>query len=160
MIGCVARLSLVFSLGAVGLSVGGFVAARLEANSLVPSESAWNLFGYVLVVLAVGLALLVGREAVVGGWQAQLAAVGLAVAFAIVALVKLYTASSKPYLASPGWVQADLWAAEAVQVGLGALALGLAGPRLRTAAPRVGFAAGGLVALGSDSYAAWLGTSI
>lgn len=47
----------------------------------------------VLVSLSIALALAVERRATVGAWQAQIATAAVSLAFVVVALVKLYSAS-------------------------------------------------------------------
>lgn len=120
-----ARFSLGFSLFAVCVSIGSFVAVQLQSNPAPWEPTALNRFGYVLVALAVALALVVGRASA-GGWQAQIVAAVVAVGFASVALTKLPYDHSHLGLT---WSQALQWGSEAAAVGLGALAFGLIGPR-------------------------------
>src|SRR5207245_371039 len=91
MLGFVARVSFGLSFAAVGLSLGSFAAAQFESDSWQLSNL--NRAGYVLVALAVALALFVNRRSagawqVTGSSQVQVAAAVLAVAFVIVAIVK------------------------------------------------------------------------
>ncbi len=142
------RLSLGFSLAAVCVSIGSFVAVQLQSNPAPWEPSALNRFGYVLVALAVALALVVERRASVGAWWAQGAGAAVAVAFVIVGLIKLYASGG-----GLAWIQALQWSEEAGAVGLGTLAFGLVGSRVRASAIRFGFGAAALAAVGGASYA-------
>ena len=150
------RLSLGLSLVAVCISIGSFVAVQLQSNPAPWEPSALNRFGYVLLVLAVAVALVVERRASLGAWQAQVAAAGVAVAFVIVALVKTYS-SSHPALA---FAQAIQWGSEAGAIAVATLAFGLVGPRNSSAAARIGFLAAALAGVGSASYALSLESSL
>jgi hypothetical protein len=145
----VTRLSLGFSLLAVCVSIGSFVAVQLQSNPAPWEPSALSRVGYVLVVLAVALALVVEPQAFVGAWQAQAGAAVVAAGFVIVALVKQY-GSAHPSFA---WVQALQWSSEAGAVGVAAVAFGLAGSPVRATGVKLGFGAAALVALGSAGYA-------
>ena len=106
--------------------------------------------GVVLIALSIALALAVERRATAGAWQAQLAAAAVSIAFTIVALVKLYSASST--LAS-GLGQGLSWASEAQTVGAGALALGLIGLRVTSSASWIAFLAAVCATVGFAGYA-------
>lgn len=144
-----ARLSFGFSLGAVCISIGSFVAVQLQSNPAPWEPSALNHFGYVLVVLSVALALAVGRRGSARAWQVQIATAGAAVGFVIVALVKLYGSR----LSGLAFTQALQWGGEGVAIGLAALAFGLVGPRVRASAAKLAFGAAVVVAVGSAGYA-------
>ncbi|MGH3009898.1 MAG: hypothetical protein ACRDLM_10915 [Gaiellaceae bacterium] len=146
------RLSLGFSLVAVCVSIGSFVAVQLQSNPAPWEPTAANRFSEVLVALALALALVGERRVVTGAWQAQAAAAVVAVGFEIVPLVKLFGA--------PGldWTQAFQWNAEAFVIGLAALAFGLIGSRTRTYAVKVACPAAMLVAVGAAIYALSLET--
>jgi hypothetical protein len=103
----------------------------------------------VLVLLSIALALAIERRPTVAAWQAQLAAAVVALAFVIVALVKLYATSS--YVS--GLVRADTWANEAAVVGLAAVAFGLIGPRNGVTSIRIGFVTAACAAIGCAAYA-------
>jgi hypothetical protein len=143
----VTRLSLGFSLAAVCVSIGSFVAVQLQSNPAPWEPSALNRFGYVLVALAVALALVVERRPSALAWLAQVGAAVVSIGFVVVALVKLYTAAG--VLAS---VQSFQWGDEALAVAVGALAFGLIGSRVQAPAAKLGFAVAGLIALGTASY--------
>jgi hypothetical protein len=126
----------VAALVGVGASIASFIAL-MEVSSPGWGVVALQRVCVVLVALAVALALAVERRATAGAWQAQIAAAAVSVAFVIVALVKLYTGSSK----FGGLDQGLNWAAAAQTVGLGALALGLIGLRVTTSASWIAFLA-------------------
>jgi hypothetical protein len=144
----VARLSLGAAFVAVLTSIATFVAL-LATSSPGWGVIALNRVSEVLVLLSVASALAVERRPIVGAWQAQIAAAAVAFAFVVVALAKLYAASSS----FSGFDRAETWAGEAAVVGLAALAFGLIGPRVRVSSVRLGFAAAALAALGCAAYA-------
>jgi hypothetical protein len=145
----VARLSLVVAFVAVCASIGSFVAI-LESSSSGWGVYALNRVSDVLVLLSIALALAVVRRATQGAWQAQIAAAAVALAFVIVALVKLYTARGTTFPNNFG--QASNWAAEAAVVSLGALSFGLIGLRATTRAARICFIAAVCAAVGCVAY--------
>jgi hypothetical protein len=146
----VTRLSLGFSLLAVCVSIGSFVAVQLQSNPAPWEPSALSRVGYVLVVLAVALALVVEPQAFVGAWQAQVGAAVVAAGFVIVALVKQYGSAHPSFFAS---AQAVQWSSEAGAVGVAAVAFGLAGSPVRATGVKLGFGAAALGAVGSAGYA-------
>jgi len=144
----VARLPLVVAVLAVCASIAAFVAL-LTTSSPGWGVIALNRVSDVLVLLSIALALAIERRPTVAAWQAQLAAAVVALAFVIVALVKLYATSS--YVS--GLVRADTWANEAAVVGLAAVAFGLIGPRNGVTSIRIGFVTAACAAIGCAAYA-------
>jgi hypothetical protein len=142
------ELAFVVAFVAVCASIVSFVVL-LESSSPGWGVVALNRVSEVLVALSIALALAVERRPAAGAWQAQVAAAAVSVAFAIVALVKLYSASSILAGLNPGLN----WAEEASIVGTGALAFGLIGLRATASAAWIGFVAAGCVALGFAVYA-------
>lgn len=145
-------LPLVVAFVGVCASIASFIAlmeirahrlGRRRAGALEPdSHSALDCLG------------LGGRAAGHGGaWQAQIAAAAVAVAFVVVALVKVYSASSTP---AGRLANALSWVAEAQALGVGALAFGLIGRRASSSAGRIAF----LVALGVTVGFAGYATSL
>jgi len=141
------RLSIGFSLFAVCVSIGSFVAVQLRSDTW--ELLALNRFGYVLVGLAIGVACLVGRRESAGAWLAQVAAAVVAIAFVVVGLIKLYTYTSSGI----STFQAFNWIEESAAIALAAVAFGLAGPGLRASAAKFAFGAAGLAAVATACYA-------
>ncbi|HLX33048.1 MAG TPA: hypothetical protein VKR79_09820 [Gaiellaceae bacterium] len=143
------RLALGLGVVGVGASIASF-AVETATNS-----GRWQLTAIfrgseVLIVLSVAAALALGRRPGRTALLAQVAAAATALAFVIVALVKLHSAS--PHIDFS--VNAPLnWSYEAGVVGLGALAFGLIGPRVRTPAIGPAFALTVFVAVGCAAYA-------
>jgi hypothetical protein len=111
-----------------------------------------NRFCTVLVFLSIALALAVERRPTAWAWRVQVAAALVALAFVVVALVKLYAASS----AFSGYGLAVAWAAEAGIVASGALAFGLIGPRASASGARISFVAVACASLAGAVYATTL----
>jgi hypothetical protein len=132
---------------AIGVSIGSFIAQQLQSNPAPWEPDALNRLGYVLIGLAVAVALVVERRPSALAWRAQVAAAVVSIGFAVVALVKLYTASGD--FAS---VQSFQWGDESAAVAVGALAFGLIGSRVQAAPAKLGFVVAGLIALGAASY--------
>jgi hypothetical protein len=145
-------LPLGIALVAICASIASFIV--LLEN---PSRSGWWVFAlnrgsYVLVLVAIALPLAVERRPTGGAWQAQIVAVAVSLAFAIVALVKLYTGSRSDVFPN-AFAGADEWGSEASIVALGALALGLIGRRVATSAAWISFVAATCAAIGCAIYA-------
>jgi hypothetical protein len=104
----------------------------------------------ILIALSIALALAVERRATAGAWQAQIAAAAVAVAFVVVALVKVYSASSTP---AGRLANALSWVAEAQALGVGALAFGLIGRRASSSAGWIAFVVAVCVTVGFAGYA-------
>lgn len=129
-------------------SIAAFVAL-LEVKAPGWGVVALEHWSTIAVALSIALALAFGRRAPVGPGAAQVAAAAAAVAFAVVALAKVYTGSI-----SVSHVAAALsWASEAQALGVGALALGLIGPRMRGPAGWIGFLVAVCVTVGLAGYA-------
>ncbi|PWU22363.1 MAG: hypothetical protein C5B48_10130 [Candidatus Rokuibacteriota bacterium] len=103
----------------------------------------------ILVSLSIALALAVDRRPTLGAWQRQVVTAAISLAFVIVALAKLYSASSTV----GGSFQSVTWADEAGIVGTGSLAFGLIGLRVRNSAGWIGFVAVVCGAVGCAGYA-------
>ncbi len=136
---------------AAGLSVVSFTVYLLGSPSA--STSRVSLFSRVLLWVAVVVAVAFARRGGAATWVGQVAAALLAVAFMVVALVKIYTLPHE--FADLDEYQAFRWGYEAQDMGLAALAFGFAGTRVAALAPRV--ASGVLVgaALACAVYALW-----
>jgi hypothetical protein len=119
-------LPFVVALVGVSASIASFVAL-MEVRSAGQGVIALEHVSLVLIPLSIALALAVERRPTVGVRQAQVATAAVSLAFMIVALVKLYSASGIP-------IDAVSWADEAGIAGSGALAFGLIGLRARLSA--------------------------
>jgi len=139
---------LVVAFVAVCASIASFIAL-MEISSPGRAVIVLEHASLVLVSLSIALALAVERRATFGARQAQLATAAIALAFVVVALVKLYSTSS----AVGGSFKGLAWADEAGIVGTGSLAFGLIGLRVTTSAGWIAFVAAVCVAFGCAGYA-------
>jgi len=153
MMRVVARYSFVFSLIAVATSVGSFAALEVQSDSW--EAAGLHRFGYVLIALAVAVALLVeryssgGASELSGAARVQLVAGLVALGFVVVAIIKLYTYTSSGI----SQFQAYRWIDESSAIALAALAFGLVGTRTRRDVAKYAVILAGLAAVGASCYA-------
>lgn len=112
--------------GAV-VSLGSFIA-EMETSSARVELTALGRGGSVLIFLAIAAAFLLERDYQSAGWALQVLAAAVAIAFLVVAVVKLYTASNNPF----GATEALPWSGEAASMAFAALAFGLTAARIHS----------------------------